>query len=338
MNKPIGRKKIVPIFFAVDDNYFPFLTVALRSMIDNASRDYTYNIHILNSGLSEHNQKEALAFKEKGFNIKLEDVNSKMKVVGADLDTRDYYTKTTYYRFFIQSMFPMYNKALYLDADIIINGDISQLYNFDLGDNILGGVLEQIVASTQEFRQYSRKVLGLDYTNYFNAGILVMNLKKFRENDIEYRFVSMIKKYHFDTIAQDQDYLNFLVKDKVCHIPLSWNKEPLDDGYTGELNLIHYALFKKPWTYFGIKNEDYFWKYAQKTSFYDMLIAMRANYTAEQRANDEQAHINLKLRANHICTLDHTFYNVLVKQQQNQQSGSSLDYADMFAEATPALV
>lgn len=323
-NKTKSSDNIVPIFFATDDNYLPYLSVALRSMIDNASRDYTYNIYILNSGLKDSYVKSIMDYAEAGFNIEFVNVSDKMKNVAADLDTRDYYTKTTYYRFFIQPMFPQYDKALYLDADIVIPGDISKLYNMDLGDNLIGGILEQIVASTKEFRDYSKIVLGLDYTKYFNAGIMVMNLKKFREVDIEKQFISMIKKYHFDTIAQDQDYLNFIAKDKVKSIDLSWNKEPLEDGYAGELNLIHYALFKKPWTYYGIKYEDYFWKYAEKTDFYQMLLEKRDSHTLAQKQADSEAHVNLKKRAVHICGLSHTFYNVLVaKPIQNSETNSN---------------
>ena len=51
------QSNIVPIFFATDDNYVPFLAVSIKSLLDNASKDYFYNIHILTDGINEENRK-----------------------------------------------------------------------------------------------------------------------------------------------------------------------------------------------------------------------------------------------------------------------------------------
>lgn len=303
------KKEIIPIFFATDDNYFPYLAVALKSLIQNANKKYTYNIYVLNNGIKEEYKQILLDYANEIFNIKFEDVNERLSLVSNALDTRDYYSKTTYYRFFIQKMFPEYDKALYLDADIIVKGDISEFYNIDIGENFIGAIEEQIVASVKEYREYSKTVLGLDYKKYFNAGILIMNLKKFREYDIEKVFTSMIATYRFDTIAQDQDYLNFILKDKVYYVDKCWNKESISDGYKGEPKLIHYALFKKPWTYYGMKYDKDFWFYAKQTVFYDMLIKKRENHTEEDKINDKKGSVELKKRAKRICKLEHTFIN-----------------------------
>ena len=65
----ISRNKTIPIFFATDDNYIPYLEVALRSLVENASKAYTYNIHILNTGLKEENKDAILKLANKNFNI-----------------------------------------------------------------------------------------------------------------------------------------------------------------------------------------------------------------------------------------------------------------------------
>ncbi len=308
------KKEIIPIFFASDDNYFPCLTVALKSLIVNANKNYIYNIHILNNGIKDEYKKILLDYSNEIFNITFNDVNESLKNVSNALDTRDYYSKTTYYRFFIQKMFPEYDKALYLDSDIIVKGDISEFYNIDIGDNHVGAIEEQIVASVKEYRDYSKIVLGLDYKKYFNAGILIINLKKFRESNIEKIFVDMIATYRFDTIAQDQDYLNFILKDKVYYVDKCWNKENIRDGYKCEPKLIHYALFKKPWTHYGLKYDNEFWYYAKQTVFYDTLIKKRENYTQEQRNNDKKANKELKKRAKRICKSELTFINKIKEE------------------------
>ncbi|MEG1706012.1 MAG: glycosyltransferase family 8 protein [Clostridia bacterium] len=320
-----NRNTIIPIFFATDDNYVPFLAVALRSMIDNANKEYQYKIYILNAGLNDTNTKIISDYQRSGFEINFVNVTKMMSGLTDDLDTRDYYTKTTYFRFFIEPMFPQYDKALYLDADIVVLGDISQLYFTEVGDNIIGAIPEQIVASTPEYREYSQTVLGLDYHKYFNAGILVMNLKAFRKAKIEKTFISMIQKYHFDTIAQDQDYLNFIVKDKVTYIDFSWNKECNNYAICEKPNLIHYALFKKPWTYYGMMYDECFWQYAKQTVFFDMLWQRRINHTNEDKQKDELADINLHLRALKICASDYVFSKVVPTNATTFDDNKSLD-------------
>ena len=167
MNKKNNTKNI-PIFFSSDDNYLPYLAVAIKSLIENASRDYNYTIYVLNNGVKQENANKISKMQNKNFKIKFIDVTEKIKPIISMLGLRDYYTTAIYFRLFIASMFKNLHKALYLDCDIIVLGDISKLYNTELGDNILGACLEQIVASNKYFRAYSSQALGLDYKDYFN--------------------------------------------------------------------------------------------------------------------------------------------------------------------------
>ena len=64
----------IPIFFSTDDNYIPFLDVALSSLIENASRDYRYRIMILNTGLSAENKARILEREQEGFAIEFADI------------------------------------------------------------------------------------------------------------------------------------------------------------------------------------------------------------------------------------------------------------------------
>ena len=66
MNK---EKRIIPIFFAIDDSYTPFLAVALQSLIDNASKEYNYLIKILHTNVQEENQKQIKKFESENVNI-----------------------------------------------------------------------------------------------------------------------------------------------------------------------------------------------------------------------------------------------------------------------------
>ena len=58
---------------------------------------------------------------------------------------REYYSKTTYVRLFIAEMFPEIDKAIYIDSDTVVLGDIAQLYAYDLGDAYVGACKEQVM-------------------------------------------------------------------------------------------------------------------------------------------------------------------------------------------------
>ena len=120
MNKPI-----IPIFYACDDGYVKFVTVSLYSMMQNASKDYYYNIHILHNSVKPATQKRIKEIENDNFSISFIDVSEFLGKIVNRLPIRDYYNMTTYFRFFIAEMFPEYDKAIYIDGDTVVQGDIS---------------------------------------------------------------------------------------------------------------------------------------------------------------------------------------------------------------------
>ena len=92
--------RVIPIFFATDDNYIPFLEVALRSLIDNASRNYNYNIHILNTGLKEENKAVIKTLEDKNFKIFFEDISNVIEPIKKNLKNVYHFSLVMYYRVF----------------------------------------------------------------------------------------------------------------------------------------------------------------------------------------------------------------------------------------------
>ena len=84
-------------------------------------------MYVLHSGVSENYYEKIMRFSEEGFEISFVDVSQRLQEISSLLHMRDYYTCTTYFRIFIAGMFPQYDKALYLDCDTVILGDISAL-------------------------------------------------------------------------------------------------------------------------------------------------------------------------------------------------------------------
>ena len=180
-------------------------------------------IKILYTSINDENKERIKKYERENIDIEFVNLNSYIEKINEKLHTRDYYSKTTYFRLFIPDLYPQYDKALYLDCDIIIREDIAQLYNIDLEDNLVAGAPDEAVQAIKEFREYVEKVVGVsNYNNYFNAGVLLMNLKELREFKFKEKFLYSLSKTTF-SVAQDQDYLNRICKGRVKFIDSSWN-------------------------------------------------------------------------------------------------------------------
>lgn len=287
-------KEIIPIFFAVDDGYIPFLAVSLQSLVENSSKNNKYVIKVLYTNISEENRNKIMKYERENVNIEFVDLNYYIEKVKDKLYTRDYYSKTTYFRLFIPDLYPQYDKALYLDSDIVILSDIADLYNQEIGDNLVAGVPDGAVQNIAEFQEYVEKVVGVaNYNNYFNAGILLMNLDELRKFKFQEKFLYLLETIKFQ-VAQDQDYLNRLCKGRVKILEENWNKMPITlSENKEEIKLIHYNLDFKPWHFEDILYQEYFWKYAEATEYIDIIKKIKNEYTDEERFRDREAGKNL---------------------------------------------
>jgi lipopolysaccharide biosynthesis glycosyltransferase len=300
-------KKEIPIIFSTDDNYIPYLDVAIASLVENASTDYLYRIILLNTGLQADNMAKIQQNARPGFEIFFMDISKTVESIQAHFKNVYHFSVVTYYRMFIASLLPQYDKIVYLDCDIVVLGDISELYNAPLGDNILAAAPEAYVRNTDQFREYARIALGVNPDTYINAGVLLINLAAFREHKIEEKFIQMITDYDFDLLDPDQAYLNYLCRDKIYELPNGWNKEPMPIPCEGKKNLVHYALYKKPWQYDDVMDGEFFWQYAKKSPFYPQILRNKAAFDDAERAKKEAAATEILEHAKAIVASDCTF-------------------------------
>lgn len=285
--------KEIPVFFAVDNGYIPFLSVALRSLIDNTSKENIYAIKILYTNVTEENKIKIKKYETENISIEFVDLNKQLEEIKEKLYTRNYFSNTTYYRLFIPELYPEYDKAVYIDSDTVCLSDIAELYNTDMGDNLIAGIPDGVIQAIDIFKDYVERVVGVaDYNNYFNAGVIVMNLKELRDYKFEEKFIYMLEKIKFE-VAQDQDYLNRLCKGRVKILDYSWNRMPVMGKTEEKINLIHYNLGAKPWYFDDVLYQEYFWKYAEKTEFYNEIKTIGAKYTDEDKERDDSNSLKL---------------------------------------------
>ena len=285
-----GKKAEIPIFFACDEGFVKYTMVSMKSIMENADRSRKYHIYILHMGITEATQAKVLAMADEEFAIDFVDVTDKMRSIADKLPIRDYYSNTTYFRLFIPDMFPQYRKALYIDSDTIVVGNIAELYDHKLGKLYAGVCPDRVVAQTDILGDYVEKVLGVKRARYFNAGVMLMNCSQFRENHLLDEFLEMLHIYLF-VVAQDQDYLNLICKNQVLYMEPKWNAQVFGELACPEeeVGLFHFNMAAKPWHYEDCRLAEYFWKYAKMTADYDAIKEGLANYTDEQRRNDSMS-------------------------------------------------
>ena len=286
------QEKEIPIFFTIDDSYAPYVSVAIKSIIQNASKEYNYKFIILYQELNQENMDKISSLGEERFEIKFVYMKDGLETITDRVENRlrcDYFTLTIYFRLFIPDMFPEYDKGIYIDSDVVVPGDISELYNIELGDNLIGACNDKSVVDVPELAKYMEETVGVNRYEYINSGLLLMNLKEMREKKFSKKFLTLLNKYHFDCIAPDQDYLNAICNGKILYLDEKWDAMPTEGRKPiSNPGIIHYNLFQKPWCYDNIQYEEYFWNYAKETSYYEQIVEFKNNYSDKQKQSDKE--------------------------------------------------
>ena len=294
----------VNLFFSCDDNYVPFLAVTLGSLQENRDKRRSYAARILHTGLRQDYMERLTAdFAGPDFTVEFFDIRPHVAHVFQQLHTRDYFSQSTYYRLFIPEMFPELDKCLYLDSDLVVRGDIGQLYDTPLGDHLVGAVPDGFVNAVEELRQYACRRLNMDTAEkYFNAGILLMNMEAMRQSHFQQVFLALLGKVTFQ-VAQDQDYLNVICRDRVTYLDYAWNAMP-SGVPVRKPQIIHYNVDCKPWHRDEVRYESYFWDYANRSSFREEILRVRRGYSQADTAASAAQTVNLIAMA-HSQAWDH---------------------------------
>ena len=304
-------KDVIPVFFTIDDGYAPFLAAALSSAVRNSSPTRRYKAIVLHQDVSEENQRRIGRLAQEHFEIEFVPMQRGLESITDRMGTRlrcDYFTLTIYFRLFIPSMFPEYDQAIYLDSDVVVPGDLAELYDIDIGDNLIGACPDLSIVGVPPLVNYTVNAVGMEKGSYVNSGVLRMNLKALREAEFERHFLELLNTYQFDCIAPDQDYLNAMCRGRIFYLDESWDAMPNDERPPLENpRLIHYNLFSKPWCYDGVQYEEYFWQYAECCGYGPEIEAYKAAYSPEQKESDGRCMELLAVRGEQIVGNDITF-------------------------------
>lgn len=310
------KKKIVPVFFSVDENYAPYLSTALASLIEHTSENYQYNLHVVHHNLTRRSLRkiQKLDLGRENVNIIMTEMQETLSGISDRKSTQlkaDYFTPTIYYRIFLPEMFPQYEKGVYLDSDIIVNDDIAKLFETDLNGNLVAATVDMSTQGDELLCRYFDEVVGVKHDKYFNSGVLVIDFEKFREEEFCEHFLYLLNKYDFDTVAPDQDYLNAMCAGRVEYLDAAWNAMPTPDHHPMKSpKIVHYNLFFKPWHYDGTDYEELFWEYAKHSAFFKAIEKEKRSFSKKNVKGDEERFEQMLTRVNEILKAEVTFKKI----------------------------
>lgn len=277
---------IYNVCFSSDKDYTEPLAVAITSIIENSKPDENFNFHILDGGISKNNKDRLINLKKfKDFNINFIEMDYQdFDACPMLKDNNEHYcnyhvTKPTYFRFKLPSLLPDLDKILYLDCDIISFDSIKDLYNTEI-NNYYAGMTNDIASKKESSR--------LNLTDYYNAGVMLINLTKWREDNIEDKLFEFVKNNKNILLWQDQDAINIVFQNKILNLSSKWNfqispessedHKKLFEKYQ-EISILHFAGRFKPWLNFsGSTIFELYYNYLGKIGWLDNLYEYKHNF------------------------------------------------------------
>ena len=321
--EPAFPSNNVPIIMATNDHYCKFASATLISLMEHANPSNNYDVLVFSNNTLDSSKKLLQESVENYSNISIRFIDPTSLVDGFNLNERSNITVETFYRLLIPEL-KHYDKVIYLDSDMIILEDVAKLLNIDIEDNYFGGVIDVSHAATINHKYFDSKEYYSSFGvknlyTFINAGVLIVNSKKLRENySSEYLlFFAQQNAFRF----QDQDLINVLFEGKIKHLDFRWNLYA--DGVEsprGQVNkvapaeiyngwkeasknpfIIHYAGNEKPWVYPDYEFAEVFWKYFAKSPFYHSFILQNTAATSKPVVVDENNHKERFLRR--VCNV-----------------------------------
>jgi lipopolysaccharide biosynthesis glycosyltransferase len=252
-NNKFGKKQ-VHLAFAVDQNLKEELAVVLASVVRNTDRQI--NAHVLTRGLGE----EYWARLHKLFpqvNFHFHDFS--YIDYGSSVNLMSHITVSTFDRLFLPRVLKDVAKVLYLDVDILVRGDVGELYDLNVKDHVFAGKKSRLDGWSNLVHVITRVSLRLPAqqawalrrrahetgklsADTYNAGVLLMNLNRMRKDEFIENHLYLVEKLHLN----DQDVMNFYSKGKALRIGDEWNFVPTQD-YAKDPKIVHFAGPVKPW-------------------------------------------------------------------------------------------
>lgn len=282
----------VLVVLSANERYVPYVSVVLQSIKENANPARQYDVVVLNTDITPESQKRLIAqVTAENFSLRFYSATPIMKSY-SNLRVYGHFKIETYYRLIVPQIMPHSKKAVYLDSDLVVLRDVAQLFDVHMGTNLIAATHDADTAGMYngfdpDMKTYIDTVLKLDNPyDYFQAGVLVMNLEAFRARYTTEEMLACAASRKWNLL--DQDVLNYLARGAVCYVDMAWNtlmdwehlrrrsiiglapmsvREAYEKARKNPY-IIHYAgPDNKPWEYRDADLGAYFWDYASRCPY-----------------------------------------------------------------------
>jgi len=203
----------INVLYSSDENYAQHAGVSLFSLLDNNEDIDEITVYMIENNLSSDSKEK---FNEiiKKYNRQI--IYIPIDFLCEDINKRDNYFLSSYARLFISKIKEI-DKILYLDCDTVITQSVKSLWNIEIYNYLVAGVQDNPA-------MYNAEVIGMtEYDRYINAGVLLMNLKKWRESGTDKKVIEFIDKYNGCVPHHDQGIINGICKDNILIIDPVYN-------------------------------------------------------------------------------------------------------------------
>ncbi len=253
------RNECINVCVSCDDNYSQYAGVVIASILYNAAENDKLNFFVLDGGISEEHKKEILSLKYiKDCNISFVKINDELFEEYKKIKTHSYITLPACYRLRLSSLLPDIDRIIYFDCDIVVNSSLSALFNIDMGNYSIAGV-----------KDINRRML-LKSESYINSGVLLLDLNRWRKNNVEEKLFEFTKANVNNIKKGDQEIINRCMAGDIKVIDDVWNVQSSNftnrSSYTNKPKVVHFVAQKKPWHWASLSyHRDLYFKYLQLT-------------------------------------------------------------------------
>ena len=280
--------------------YVPYMSVWLKSILQNANPNKNYDIVILETDISDFNKKEIIRMSNReNISIRFHNVSNFFDNLNLYIQY-DYFAKQCYFRLAAGDIFNNYNKVLITDCDLIFNSDASELFDIDMKNQPLAACLEVLWSpenrigkcqSGQNIENYVKNIIQTQ--DYYNTGVLLIDVPKFNQKTSFKKLIKIALENNF--INQEQDVLNKVFSKNILSLNYSFNYEiflhpfggthPSYEDYLQKIEhakIYHYLTRIKVWFYPETPKGHIWWQYARQTPFYEEILQRLIDFRISQ--------------------------------------------------------
>ena len=255
--------------FGIDKNFGKFAGITITSLVhNNMYTDLVVHIvydELLPEDLEKLQQMEVLY---RNLTLRVYQITSTEGMTF--IVPSGHITQAMYYRYLFADLLPPeITKIIYLDADIICKGDILPLWQTDLQGKVLGAVRDW-----GEAKSCDR--IGLKNGRYFNSGVLLLDLKQWRQQKLTQQLFQWLEAVGDTKILWgDQDALNGVLDGEFTELPKKYNCIVINNTVlkaAAEDVIVHYIDYVKPWHiyYYDSDEKKLYWQYVKKSLWSDL--------------------------------------------------------------------